>query len=171
MCVLWVHCIAPVYREAAKALSALICAGVYACAASVTGKRLPGLGLVGVYLPRANFEVVLPAVFDKADYVFVGIAQEKADFVWKLTSAGAIAAGTGLASVVCSPGISSWTILQATCQLIEACLKIADAIPFASKRTRCASIEKIGCKFAGAVHVDEGSAALPGQNADRDPGA
>lgn len=157
-----VRCIAPIYREAAKTFSVPIGASVNARAASVAGKRPPGLALVGVYLPRANFEVVLPTVLDEADHVFVGIAQEKADFMRKLTSAGLIAARTGLAFVVCLPGISSWTVLQATCQLIEACLKIADAIPFDSKRTCCASVEKEGCEFAGSIHVDEGSAALPG---------
>ena len=142
-------------------MSASICAGVYRCAASKASECSPGLVLVGVYLPGANFEVVLPVVFNKADYVFVGIAQEKADFVRKLISADAIAAGTGLAFIVCSFDGCVRPVLQATRQLIEARFKIANAIPFHFERICRAPVDKIDCKFAGAIHVDEGSAALP----------
>ena len=126
--------------------------------------------LVGVYLPRADFEVVLPAVFDEADYVFVGIAQEKADFVRELTSTNAIAAGAGLAFIVrlfcalfgalfCA---CARPVLQATRQFIEARIEIAGAIPFVLEWMRRPPVDKIRCKFARAIHVDEGSAALPG---------
>ena len=178
MYVLWARCVAPAcrgaYREAAKALPASICASVHACTASVASERPPCLVLVGVYLPGANFEIVLPAVFDKADHVFVGIAQEKADFVRKLTSANAIAAGAGLAFIVHAFGALfgalARPVLQATRQLIEARIEIAGAIPFVLERMRRPLVDKIRCKFARAIHVDEGSAALPGQNADCDPG-
>ena len=171
---LWARCVAPVYRgtycEAAKALPASICAGVYTCAASIASECPPCLALVGVYLPRANFEIVLPAVFDKADHVFVGIAQEKADFVRKLTSANAIAARTGLAFIVRLFCARARPVLQATRQFIKASIEIAGAIPFVLERMRRPPVGKIRCKFARAIHVDEGPAALPGQNADCDSG-
>ena len=174
MYVLWARCVAPAcrgaYCEAAKALSASICASVYACTASVASERPPCLVLVGVYLPRANFEVVLPAVFDKADHVFVGIAQEKADFVRELTSTNAIAAGAGLAFIARLFCACARPVLQATRQLIEARIEIAGTVPFVLERMCRPSVDKIRCKFARAIHVDEGSAALPGQNADCDSG-
>ena len=151
-------------------MSASICAGVYACAASKASECSPGLVLVGVYLPGANFEVVLPVVFNKADHVFVGIAQEKTDFVRELTSANAIAAGAGFAFIVRLFCARARPVLQATRQLIETRIEIAGAIPFVLERMRRPPVDKIRCKFARAIHVDEGSAALPGQNADCDSG-
>ena len=112
----------------------------------------------------------MPAVFDKAEHVFVGIAQEKADFVRELTSTNAIAAGAGLAFIARLFCACARPVLQATRQLIEARIEIAGAVPFALERMCRPSVDKIRCKFTGAIHVDEGSAALPGQNADCDSG-